>query len=329
MNQKGSINIAVVIVVLVAVAISGYFVFVLKLRLGITPTPSASLTSDETANWKTYSNTQLGFFFQYPGGFEIGENLPYSVNLSPVDSEEPSLQIEVKGQSLDDLTKNALDRMKNRPSNTQLFNKEISVDGRSAAEIGYTGELDVSGIYREIYINEGSQTVVITSVNFSDFILDKILSTFKFVESSQIDTSSWKTYANTKYGFEIKYPSEFETVNSSAISDSVFFHLVSEEYNTAILTINAVNVGAESVFDLGANVPTKDIIIFAGKKAKQYSCPQYVACPNQTAYEKAVRFVELPTQWGKNNEIDIEVSKGSESKSNVLDQMLSTFKFTK
>ncbi|MCL4419821.1 hypothetical protein M1146_07060 [Patescibacteria group bacterium] len=45
---------------------------------------------------------------------------------------------------------------------------------------------------------------------------EQILSTFKFTDQSQaLDTSSWKTYMNTKYGYSVKYPQNYSVAETS------------------------------------------------------------------------------------------------------------------
>lgn len=46
-------------------------------------------------------------------------------------------------------------------------------------------------------------------------ILNKILSTFRFVDS--IDTSDWQTYRNEEIGFEMRYPSDIFTIGPAEI----------------------------------------------------------------------------------------------------------------
>lgn len=48
-----------------------------------------------------------------------------------------------------------------------------------------------------------------------------MLSTFKFTNSSQAaDTSSWKTYTNSKYGFSLKYPKTGDVQEASCYGEA-------------------------------------------------------------------------------------------------------------
>jgi|SRR3989344_787409 len=66
-------KIVLVIVVIILVGIGGYFIFVNKSGQTLQqPTP---ISQDETANWKTYSNSQYGFEIKYPPGWNF-ETIP-------------------------------------------------------------------------------------------------------------------------------------------------------------------------------------------------------------------------------------------------------------
>ncbi|MFH1029733.1 MAG: hypothetical protein V1770_00560, partial [bacterium] len=51
----------------------------------------------------------------------------------------------------------------------------------------------------------------------------EILSTFKFIDQ-EISTENWKTYRNEEYGFELKYPSEWEIAAENLQGDIYFYH---------------------------------------------------------------------------------------------------------
>lgn len=64
-NQKGFANIILPIVVLVLVLIAGYFLLSKK----------STQISDTTPEWKTYTNTQYGFSFNYPTSWQLSEKI--------------------------------------------------------------------------------------------------------------------------------------------------------------------------------------------------------------------------------------------------------------
>ncbi len=78
-NQKGSATVILLVALVVVVAaVLTYFTFLKKPgEVAVSPTPmptatkTATATPDETANWKTYTNTQYGFEIKYPNGFEL------------------------------------------------------------------------------------------------------------------------------------------------------------------------------------------------------------------------------------------------------------------
>lgn len=83
MNQKGFARLILVGALMVLIVITAYFVLAKK---AISPVADGSLPifTDETANWKTYINSQYGFEFKYPEKLSLstsGEiiNLSHSI----------------------------------------------------------------------------------------------------------------------------------------------------------------------------------------------------------------------------------------------------------
>lgn len=71
-GQKGFAPI--LIVLLIALAIGGYLTYQKQIKSTPLPQPSPSSittsvasSSDETTNWKTYTNDMFNFSFKYPG----------------------------------------------------------------------------------------------------------------------------------------------------------------------------------------------------------------------------------------------------------------------
>lgn len=133
-----------------------------------------------------------------------------------------------------------------------------------------------------------------------------------------------KTYSNTKYRFELNYPSGW------VISENDDYISIKPTANSQSgLMISTVNVGRESVFDIAAKVKIQDIN-FAGKKAKTYNCQQSGnVCPNQLTASVAVHLTELPTGWGQGNEIGYDVYKSDNTNVQDFQNILNSFRFTK
>jgi hypothetical protein len=80
-HQKGFANLILVGIVLVLIAVGGYFLWSKKAKAPVvaqtnTPVTSTPTQAGDMANWKTYTNTQYGFEFQYPADW----NLPLNKN---------------------------------------------------------------------------------------------------------------------------------------------------------------------------------------------------------------------------------------------------------
>ena len=170
MNQKGFANIILVIaIVVILVGAVGYFAFVKK---------------DETANWKTYTNQQYDFQFKYPTSWTVndqsytykGQNYMTVIFASPLISGVPGASREA------------------------YFYTTISKERGSWQH--------KEGINLSLLPSEGGATPVNVSQQYlesrEEFRVAQLI--FSSVTSTTInETSNWKTYTNSKYGFEFRY----------------------------------------------------------------------------------------------------------------------------
>jgi len=198
------------------------------------PTPTPTLapeptpTPDPTADWKIYTNTKYNYQVKYPPTWMVramdgDKQLDQisKVNFRVITDEIPT----VSGFDLsvipnpDNLS--LTDWVKQNPDNGVLlpsFTKEIEsslvlINGLNWERI----EGDSIGYVPSGYIKYGlahreSLYYVAVIIEYDIDDLDQILSTFKFLDqdSSQAETmENWKTYTNSLFAFEIKYPSEW------------------------------------------------------------------------------------------------------------------------
>ncbi|PIR78902.1 MAG: hypothetical protein COU26_04065 [Candidatus Levybacteria bacterium CG10_big_fil_rev_8_21_14_0_10_36_30] len=62
--------------------------------------------------------------------------------------------------------------------------------------------------YTYSFIEKGIKYEIVL-LSFNEQEKEQILSTFKFTDQNQtVDTSNWKTYTNSKYGYSLKYPTD-------------------------------------------------------------------------------------------------------------------------
>ncbi len=209
-------------VVVIAAGFFGYiFMNKPKNNIAIVPTPTATSSVISTADWKTYTNKDLGFSFKYPancaessssmvGGIQIITNNTYSndcnFSVVPYDNLDAiSISVPTPRKSLSDFTKD--------PDLSDI--KQISFQGNEALTGVFTNN-NIS--YKEyvLYIVHNSHLYEISYVlsskgqNFNIEISKQIISTFQFTDSAAVSTADWKTYENKDLGFSFKYPSDWK-----------------------------------------------------------------------------------------------------------------------
>jgi len=195
-------------------------------------TPGADLTAD----WKTYTNTQYGFEFKYPTNYFLTTQ---GVLFNDKSSQVKELNSNVNwgdsqwlrlGISLSD--KNSINWANDLAKRNLIYDfQPVGTDELEKINL-VAGEKSIISIHRDYpddsrfvvtahFYDQNNEQIFIglddigpsleESINNPKVrIFDQILSTFKFTDS--VDTSTWKTYTNTQYGFEFKYPVSWAAV---------------------------------------------------------------------------------------------------------------------
>ncbi len=221
-----------------------------------------SATPDPTAGWKTYTNVQYGFQLKYPPDWSV-EVSPDGKSIALV-SAETEMALEENNKELSDpkLIKNCITEGPVSEivfSNHSTLALDIQQYHPQVIEKNYNGIIfKVHPIFGMIdgttYETEKDNKNYVFDV-YDPARIDQILSTFKFTNS--VDTSTWKTYTNTKYGYSIQYPETWEwDVKADQSNGDLRYHsLGSYDPN-----LNYVNI-MEGNYSSGGNrilAPKKD-----------------------------------------------------------------------
>lgn len=200
LNQKGNFLLIIgIIVLLLVIGAGGYFLYQKQVNKPVAtqvsyPTPSP--TSDETANWKTYTNTQYGYSIKYPPTIAFKSDRFYLVGddnrKDTADGFGPNLAIYFRGS---DKTPQEI-ASQELPGSTQTLINVSNATGVkiSGLEIDYylVSANDGKNVLRIMFSSQDySQTVPKDKIDQMKSIANQMLSTFKFTDQA---TDSTNTY---------------------------------------------------------------------------------------------------------------------------------------
>lgn len=224
--------VLIVVVVLVLGGIGGYL---LGTKVSLTPMPTIvpkainnyplATTSDETAGWKTYTNTKYSYSVKYPANFEVKEQesdiFLFQSSFESTDNKEKTWEdfmVEVTKKTGADGELGVVDYRKwqviGHISDKISKETKIKIDRFDGVRLDY--EIISTPVVEQA-------TVILFGENYNYSLIgdrklvDLALSTFKFLPQISPavtdETANWKLYINNKYGFQLKYPSQWYSCN--------------------------------------------------------------------------------------------------------------------
>ena len=281
---------------------------------------------------KTYDNQKNSYQFNYPSNMIIAGDQDRIDLITPtgnhiyltIDSDS-SPTIEQYLAKVDKISQTAWE---NSPSVKVKSTKKTVINGLNCIQ-RVEDDLSAGIEVTNTYFKSGTNIVISTysaipgnESTSDEQTYSQILSTFKFIGKTQTTTSSWKTYTNEIYNYSINYPSNFsyktcEDCNPSQLEVS---------FSNNEQTINfVISYSAQST--LCANnpspcIPTKDLqTVIIGKT---YIPEQYYI----DYYKNYIFKIEDIFLNGKPSQIGIQGSYKAKADSMLINQILSTFKFT-
>lgn len=355
-NSKKKLPLALIVGVLIffilAAGASGFFLFQKQITKPIpkptvqkqTPTPTANADLIGT-DWKTYNSDD--FSFKHPSDAKVEQITEKSIiNVFPEQSEEYRSSTDPKQYEKLYRLQITIEENPNRLTARQIAEKIISdAEARndrtldSAVKNAKNTLKDYSisglqGVSMEFYHTEPFETKYITN-DFKTYvfkmwgdegkpspvaqeIINQILSTFKFTDDQTLDTSNWKTYSGKTYTF--RYPANYnlKTLPSGSIQlniDNILMNITTE--STTLNLSNYIDqkswctsisskTGKESILS------TTSSLRFEQNPCGTVGSTDIYAVNNGVAYH-----IQIDTQENYSTVLP------------VIDQLLSTFKFTK
>jgi hypothetical protein len=162
------------------------------------------------SDWETYVNTDYGFELKYPAGWG---DIAYV----------PGGGVELHNIFVDLMKGTTIDKFFKQQIKTTVISKNtVNVEGIKWIEL--TTQDDVGkGLYYGKYLERSGNVIGFSGEanGTNKALIDQIISYVKLsFDVSPITT--WKTYTNTKYGFEVQIPKDW-TVDDAMVKDGVCF----------------------------------------------------------------------------------------------------------
>ncbi|KKR02565.1 MAG: hypothetical protein UT29_C0001G0045 [Candidatus Yanofskybacteria bacterium GW2011_GWA1_39_13] len=206
---------------------------------------SSQFATDETSNWKTYTNILYGYSISYPPNYLItttdycgndGCELRQPTSSSYEVTIERPTEASVSNEAKRDVLMISLNKKGQEYFSVAPGERSLDFGGYQAKIVeGIAGELQTKSLVidRKDYIFHISADY---NQNNGGVSFD-ILSTFRFIDSA--DTSTWQTYHNEEYGFEFKYPKDWRVDTFSSLNFNEGIAIRSPKSNTEVYPYEA------------------------------------------------------------------------------------------
>ncbi|MBI2330215.1 hypothetical protein HYU94_02410 [Candidatus Daviesbacteria bacterium] len=182
MKQKGFTLILVIIGILVLAAVAGGAYYFGKSQIS-QPTITPASSPDETANWKTYTNTEYGYLVRYPSLLDQNEIKDNDTYLNLVNFRESGqnggwFSITVRNSTLEDEIKYQKSQIEGHVLVKLARETKVIIEGFPGVLLEYTPDQPNNGsTTRFVIVNNRKHSFIISG---KPQILDQILSTFRF-----------------------------------------------------------------------------------------------------------------------------------------------------
>ncbi len=281
-NQKGVAVVPIIILLVVGVVIVGavwYTLLLPKTPAGNTNTSqvvtntntaaNTNTTADDTAGWKTYTNSAGGYSIRYPSEWLTGitsgitstENPAQFFDERAANQTELMMGTKIEIYYEDSQATSLKEAVGSKDAQSSILSEtDITLDSIPAVRRSKTGPL--SNYTNVVYVIFNKKLISIVQYIPEDekkdsytSIFNQILSTFQFLD----DTTGWKTYKNGAVGYSLLYPADW----SLRDGESVFFQTAD---NKSVVDIRFRDGSLTTWFD---TAPVGDITL-GGRSGKKF-----------------------------------------------------------
>ena len=213
-------TIAIIMLLISILALAGYFLWINYFGGGKpapTPTPVVTIaptpTSDPTANWETYLDSENGFSFKYPSDWVMNQSTQVDGILNMVETENCySIDFRLLPNISDSLGQYVSDTYgNNEPQLKENFTSSLS-------EVSVIGPQGVGEVKSILFKNDDYiiQATVIKNRDVSCAVkqYDQILSTFQFVEPGIGSSISGSYTIQIPISWQDKYIKVLDNINN-------------------------------------------------------------------------------------------------------------------
>jgi hypothetical protein len=305
-----------------------------------TPTMTPNI-SENIEGWQNYRSDKYSFGFQYPPGWTLksendGNDLVLAkFNLSYSGDRDYWLFIDINIEN--EIVDKDIKTFLAKRGVTEKLTLKTSIDGKEAVGFSWLpgkGQAPVGDLY--YFLKNGVAYTISTSYDEkSDGAIKQILSTFKFIEKDEI--VNLKTYKNEKHGFEVKYPTnlifviESETANELRLNwtkpDEPGVYGLLSVYSIVLDEKETLEQFIASQGDIQGYYSHNTTPNLVKKQFKEVDMLEYFT-QTYDLEDTAVPPVDGVIQFFKKSDVMFRISC-LKHKEETVNQILSTFKFTK
>ncbi len=168
-----------------------------------------------TTNWRSYSNSHYSIELKYPPEWQLKEEVGYAHRYEGKDGFFQISAVSGEKLSIDKVCENEVHH-KLKPYGSEPKIEKLKVDNQDACLIIPSDDQAKAMKNQSALIVHYPQPIQISGKTYNYFILwadknhiNEIAKTLKFTRD---ETANWKIYRNEEYGFEIKYPQNWNVV---------------------------------------------------------------------------------------------------------------------